>query len=197
MKTLFHYCCLILLLTLCKPKEQPTYVSCANMDQIQDTVSMESLMINGYQQLAGLSVPNADLLDLEGNTQSLHDLIEGNTKAIVLDFWFIGCAPCEAHLPHLIDLKNDYGDEVLFLSLGNNGPEQLKDYLQKKEGYNWDLYLADNIKDQVCVTAYPSYYILDKEFTIQNLFVGGSTDKFYAAKDMDRLRNEIDQLLSQ
>jgi peroxiredoxin len=50
--------------------------------------------------------PGFDLKDLNGKKVSLKKLLKDN-KLVVIDFWQVGCKPCNELLPHL----QDYADE--------------------------------------------------------------------------------------
>ena len=185
----------LLLFIGCRSSENTRWYTCLDIQNVEDSVNRGDLFRYGYQQLSGLKVQNSMIYNLAGDSARLFDLAQRGTKAIVLDFWFIGCAPCEAHLPHLIELKKQYDEEVIFISLANNSIEQLQEYIPTKVGFSWDLYLADHIKDDLCVTGYPSYFVLNNQFEIQNMYTGGSTDPIHSTEDIDRLKSEIDRLM--
>jgi peroxiredoxin len=50
--------------------------------------------------------PDFELDNLDGDEVSLDDLLKEN-KVVVIDFWQVGCKPCNELLPHL----QDYADE--------------------------------------------------------------------------------------
>jgi thiol-disulfide isomerase/thioredoxin len=54
-------------------------------------------------------------------------------KVIVLDFWFLNCAPCIYTIPHLNELSRQYSKEdVVFLAVTFNNGESVSNYLWKK-----------------------------------------------------------------
>lgn len=55
-------------------------------------------------------------------------------KVIVLNFWFIGCAPCEMERPELNAIYSLYKDnsDVIFLSFAKNTKDQLEKFLVKR-----------------------------------------------------------------
>lgn len=63
----------------------------------------------------GTDFPEFDLLDLNGNRLTRTEL---KGKVLVLNFWFIGCSPCEMERPSLNDLTKVYADnkDVVFIS---------------------------------------------------------------------------------
>lgn len=56
----------------------------------------------------------------DGSIQKLKDL---NGKAVVLDFWATYCPPCIEEIPHLKDLKQKYGDDLVVIGLHVGGEE--------------------------------------------------------------------------
>jgi thiol-disulfide isomerase/thioredoxin len=52
---------------------------------------------------------------------------------LALNFWFIGCSPCEMERPSLNDLTKLYADnkDVVFISFAKNDREQLTKFLQE------------------------------------------------------------------
>lgn len=63
------------------------------------------------------------------------DLAELRGKVVVLNFWFIGCASCQAHQPKLNDLKAKFANEnnVVFLAATADQPSDVKKYLSKQK----------------------------------------------------------------
>jgi peroxiredoxin len=62
--------------------------------------------------------PNFKLEALDGDKYTLDELLEDN-KLIVIDFWQVGCKPCNELLPYLQDYHNEYKDkgvEVVIIS---------------------------------------------------------------------------------
>lgn len=51
-----------------------------------------------------------ELKDLKGKKVSLEDLRD-NCNLLLIDFWQVGCKPCNELLPHLQDYLDEYGEE--------------------------------------------------------------------------------------
>ncbi len=77
----------------------------------------------------GRDFPDFDVIDLNGNHLAKEDL---KGKVIVLNFWFIGCGPCEMERPSLNDLTRVYtaNEDVVFISFAKNDKEQLTKFLK-------------------------------------------------------------------
>lgn len=89
----------------------------------------------------GLSAPAADapdfeLTDLEGNDVEMADLLD-TYKLVVIDFWEVGCKPCNELLPHLQGYYDEYGDDgVEFIIISRDTAltqAQVEPYFKSKD----------------------------------------------------------------
>ena len=111
----------------------------------------------------GTAFPEFDVYDVNGNRFTSAEL---KGKVIVVNFWFIGCAPCELERPTLNNLTKIYANhtDVVFLSFARNDKEQLAGFLKD----NSILYHVvptdkDYIKTKFEVNEYPVNLVIDKE----------------------------------
>ncbi len=56
----------------------------------------------------------------DGTVQKLKDY---QGKVVILDFWATYCPPCIEEIPHLMELKNTYGDDLVLIGLHVGGEE--------------------------------------------------------------------------
>lgn len=56
----------------------------------------------------------------EGPVQKLKDF---QGKVVILDFWATYCPPCIEEIPHLMELKRSYGDDLVLIGLHVGGEE--------------------------------------------------------------------------
>jgi thiol-disulfide isomerase/thioredoxin len=111
----------------------------------------------------GTDFPEFDLLDVDGNRLSKAEL---KGKVLVLNFWFIGCSPCEMERPSLNDLRKLYSDnkDVVFISFARNDKEQLTKILKEYPiSYNVVPTDKDYIKTKFEINAYPVNIIVGKD----------------------------------
>lgn len=110
----------------------------------------------------GTDFPEFDLLDINGKRLNRTEL---KGKVLVLNFWFIGCSPCEMERPSLNDLTKVYADnkDVVFISFAKNDKEQLIKFLAENPIlYNVVPTDKDFIKTQFEINEYPVNIILDR-----------------------------------
>ena len=94
--------CLAILVVGCnnKPKAQ----------LINDAILSES----NYK--LGDYIGDYSVTDINGNTYTFSQLL-AEKKAIVLNFWFINCGPCQMEFPYLQNAYNQYADDVAVIAM--------------------------------------------------------------------------------
>ncbi|NRB48624.1 MAG: TlpA family protein disulfide reductase [Saprospiraceae bacterium] len=113
--------------------------------------------------------------DIEGNTYSSEEL---KGKVVVLNFWFIGCAPCRIEIPGLNEMVRHYDKEqVVFIAFALDGKEALEKFLTELP---FDYTIIPEAFDQAAaysVQGYPTHVILDKRGNVRSTLTGGSADR--------------------
>jgi thiol-disulfide isomerase/thioredoxin len=89
-------------------------------------------------------------------------------KIVVIKCWYIHCAACIKEFPEVNNLVRKYKDrkDIIFISLAEDTPEQLKSFLVKKPlSYS----VVPNMKDYMNLTlqlnAFP-HFIINKDGSI-------------------------------
>ena len=114
----------------------------------------------------GKAFPSFSFTDINGN------LITNATmkgKFIVIKCWFIHCAICIKEFPEVNALVEKYKEQndIEFISLAEDTPEQLKAFLAKKPlRYSVVPNLKEYMNVDLQLNAFPTHFILDKEGTI-------------------------------
>ena len=89
-------------------------------------------------------------------------------KVVVMDFWYMSCMPCIQAIPHLNEIYDSYGSEVVVVginSLDNDEKslQRLPGFIEKNE-LRYDVVLNDRSADSLYrVKAYPSLYVIDQQ----------------------------------
>ncbi|HEU0172742.1 MAG TPA: TlpA disulfide reductase family protein [Blastocatellia bacterium] len=113
--------------------------------------------------------------DLDGKSHRLSDY---RGKVVLLDFWFIGCGPCQAAIPELMELYEQYhskGLEIIGINCADT-KEALQKFLAEKR-MNWPQTIEGNsdgpIQKLYQFYAAPTYFLIDRDGKISVRKSGG------------------------
>jgi peroxiredoxin len=129
---------------------------------------MAETAFNEIQNLkkVGELFPDFSFKDLNGNLIT-NESMKG--KIVVIKCWYIHCAACIKEFPEVNNLVRKYKDrkDIIFISLAEDTPEQLKSFLVKKPlSYS----VVPNMKDYMNLTlqlnAFPTHFIINKDGSI-------------------------------
>jgi len=114
-------------------------------------------------KMEGNVFPKFNFTDLNGNVIS-NETMKG--KIVVIKCWYIHCAACIKEFPDVNELVSKYNNrkDIVFLSLAEDTPQQLKIFLAKKPlSYlvvpNMKIYMNETLH----LNAFPTHFILNKE----------------------------------
>lgn len=130
---------------------------------IKATINQEAFDAYKNFEMEGKPFPKFSFKDLNGNVVS-NESMKG--KIIVIKCWYIHCAACIKEFPEVNKLTEKYKDrkDILFVSLAEDNPEQLKTFLARKPlSYsvipNMKIYMNETLQ----LNAFPTHFILNKE----------------------------------
>lgn len=113
------------------------------------------------------------MTDLNGRAYSKKELAG---KVVVVNFWFIGCAPCEMERPELNSIYNSYKDNpnVVFLSFARNQKEQLEQFLVNRPLLYPVVPLTQELIGKFDLKGYPQNQIIgkDRKYCFNSLAAG-------------------------
>lgn len=122
-----------------------------------------------------VKAPVFQTVDLEGKPVNLEAL---RGEIVVLNFWFIGCAPCIVEIPGLNSLVEEYGDQgVEFLAIALDQKKYLDDFLTEKEFKYCIIPEGRKIAEQYGVEGYPTHIIINPEGEIEARLTGGNPQR--------------------
>ncbi|HKQ78157.1 MAG TPA: TlpA disulfide reductase family protein [Blastocatellia bacterium] len=129
-----------------------------------------------------------NVTSLDGKPLSLTAL---RGKMVVLNFWFIGCAPCRAEMPGLNDLVREFKDkDVVFIAFASDEENELREFL-KRSRFDYQVAPnADEIMELYNVRSYPTHIIIDRNGLIEMRTTGGDDKTGLELKRM--LKRSID-----
>ncbi|MBJ6142326.1 TlpA disulfide reductase family protein [Hymenobacter sp. BT559] len=132
--------------------------------------------------------PTFALTDIKGQA---YDLAALRGKVVVVNFWFIKCAPCQQEMPALKQLTIDYrsNPRVVFLSLAREDAARLQHYVASKGDFGFAVIpLPQTLAEKFGITGYPTTTVIDRNgrFVYDNEGYAGN---------LTRLRKAIEQAL--
>jgi peroxiredoxin len=123
----------------------------------------------------GTIAPDWTLYDANGKQVSLNQL---KGKVVLLDFYFIGCSGCMASIIPLNAIYEKYkNNNLIIASLTERDSKKAVLDFEKRYQIKYTGYInAAEVVKSYHVTAFPTFYFIDKEGKIGNIFVGYNDD---------------------
>ena len=143
----------------------------------------------------GQKAPLSSFKTLSGES---YDAASLSGKIIVVNFWFMNCAPCRAEMPAFNKLVEEYkGKNVLFLGLSTDRIDKLKPSFFEQNRFDFKIVAeAQSLASSFYIMGYPTTYIVDQRGIIRQAWVG------FVSNGMDKLapyykaKSAIDNLLT-
>ena len=101
-------------------------------------------------------------------------------KVIYLEFWATWCGPCVADKPKMELLKAAYkgNDSIVFLSVSiDDEKDRWKNYLAKNNIFANELIVDRNTVADYNILNVPRMILINKDFTIEQLYAPGPGEK--------------------
>lgn len=136
---------------------------------IKATINQEAFDALKNYEMEGKPFPEFAFKDLDGNIVS-NESMKG--KIIVIKCWYIHCAACIKEFPHVNALVSKYKDrkDIVFISLAEDTPEQLKTFLARKPlSYSVIPNMKVYMNEKLDLNAFPTHFILDKNGVIKKV----------------------------
>ncbi|TFF37142.1 TlpA family protein disulfide reductase [Mucilaginibacter psychrotolerans] len=123
----------------------------------------------------GTTAPDWTLYDANGKKLSLSEL---KGKVVMLDFYFIGCSGCMASIKPLNVIYEKYQNKGLIIaSLTERDSRKAVLDFERRYKIKYTSYInADQVVKSYYVTGFPTFYFIDKEGKVGNVFVGYDDD---------------------
>ena len=101
--------------------------------------------------------------DTEGNTYKLSELLK-TKKAVVLNFWFINCAPCKMEFPYLSEAYESYKDDVAVIAINPyDGDNASISAYAKENSIPFPMVKGDEAwQTALGITGYPTTVVIDR-----------------------------------
>lgn len=103
------------------------------------------------------------IIDTDGNEHVLSELLK-TKKAVVLNFWYLECVPCQNEFPFMQEAYEKYKDDLEILAMNPvNADEEAIAAFKKELGLTFPMAKVDALWEQVMkLTAYPTTVVIDR-----------------------------------
>ena len=130
--------------------------------------------INGVNFRLGDVFVDFEIQATDGNTYRLSSLLE-EKKAVVINFWYVGCEPCKNEFPFMQSAYEVYKDQIEVIAIDPySGRDNIaiKEY-QENLGLTFPMAQGEEIwQVALNLTAYPCTVIIDRYGTIGYMHTG-------------------------
>ena len=139
-----------------------------------------------YSKLeVGSDISDFNMTDLSGGELQFSDF---NGQYVLLDFWFIGCVPCQRGVPYKKKPNENFGNCLDIISVNPiNDVEAIAKY-KGKDNLPWTFTMMDrndNTLADLNVNSYPTYFLLDPvgKILLVPAYTGKAEDQFKLIED--------------
>lgn len=114
----------------------------------------------------------------DGKEYKISDLLK-TKKAVVLNFWYIGCQPCKMEFPYLQQAYIDYQNEIELLAINPyDGTDTTVSAYAVENALTFPMSAeVANWADVLQITSYPTTVVIDRYGTICFIHKGAVTSK--------------------
>ena len=104
---------------------------------------------------------DAELLDMQGQTHHLSEVLGQQGKYVLLDFWGIGCGPCMMSEPEMREVYEKMKDKLEIVAINQNklSEWQKHEFSKRIVGKNWNNAMKD-ISSKYCDMGAIPYYVM-------------------------------------
>lgn len=128
-----------------------------------------------------------EISELSGKTVQFEQLLN---KPVFVNFWATWCPPCNAELPGIHDLYEQYKNKVNFVFLSNEAPNTIQSFILKHQYQDMPFYRYNGIPKDFYSNSIPVTYIISEKGKVV-------LEKKGAARwNSDRVKTLLNQLLN-
>lgn len=150
----------------CNTTEKTPQVELASVENLEGTVFKLG------DVFADMSVTTP-----EGETYVISELLK-EKKAVVINFWYLNCGPCQMEFPYLQEAYEQYSEDIEVLAVNpvDGTDEEIADFKAKHEltfpmascDYQWEKSMG--------ITGYPTTVVIDRYGTVAFIHTGMMTE---------------------
>ena len=187
-----------------------TFVACGNNSGNGEPTETESeLELVPEDELEGKTFKRGDVfadmsvITPDGSTYKISEILK-EKKAVVLNFWYLNCGPCQMEFPYMQDAYETYQDKLEILAVNPyDGTDTTVAEFQKKFELTFPMAAIDEEWAQYMeLRAYPTTVVIDRYGIVSYVHVGMITEveefnklfEFFTADDYEQtiIRNISD-----
>lgn len=146
-------------------------------DELREVISRKSISEYSNYKMEGKQLSDFRFTDLNGNILDSKNCFN---KILVLNCWFINCAPCVKEIPKLNELAARYKNHsnVKFLALAMDSKQELKQFV-KKTPFKYQIIpnMEEYMHKKLMVTSYPMHFIVGGNGEILKVISGTKSDE--------------------
>jgi thiol-disulfide isomerase/thioredoxin len=126
----------------------------------------------------GSIVKDFSVTDVNGKTYKISELLKEN-KAVILNFWFIGCDPCRMEFPYLQKAYESYQDDLEVIAINPyDGTDATVSAYAERMGLTFPVASeAKYWQNTMQLRAYPTTVVIDRYGMICLVHVGAVTEE--------------------
>lgn len=147
----------------------------------ESTVITLPVAVIDENELANMSFKLGDAMmdftvtDTEGKEYTISQLLK-EKEAVVLNFWYIACGPCNTEFPYLQEAYEEYSDLIEVVAMNPvDGNEEIAAF-KEKNGYSFIMAACDPAwATAMHLTGYPTTVVINRSGTISLIHTGAIT----------------------
>lgn len=120
----------------------------------------------------GSKMQDFTVTDTDGNTYTLSRLLE-EKQLVILNFWYVSCAPCKEEFPYFETAHQRYGDKVQILAMSHFDSEQSIRALKEQMGLTFPM-ISERLgfQEGFGLSSYPTTVIINSSGIIISIQTG-------------------------
>lgn len=125
----------------------------------------------------GDTIRDFELTAVDGNVYKLSELLK-EKKAVVLNFWYINCAPCKMEFPYLQEAYTQYNDDIEVIAINPvDGTNDSITTFAQDNGLTFPMAVGEaEWETCMALTAYPTTVVIDRYGSIGMIHKGMVTE---------------------
>lgn len=179
----------------CYKAESIYEINSSDTEIFLETVLGDESNMSGAIYELGSVVHDFTVAATDGKEYKVSDLLK-TKKAIVLNFWYIGCQPCRMEFPFLQQAYADYQNDIEVIAINPyDGTNDKVSAYAVENGLTFPMASTDSFWESVIqLTAYPTTVVIDRYGTVCMIHEGSVTSKeeftkifkFFSADDYEQ-----------